>query len=89
MVLEKQPFRKMNLEDNKQDIVNVYLNQEEREALNKAKKILEQTKDSTALKQLALVGCANLIVEQKTAVILGIVFGNKRKNKRLGIAEFE
>ncbi len=88
MPLKKQPFRKYNLEDNKQDIINVYINKEERQQLNEAKLILEQRKDSTAIKQLAWIG-ANIIVDDKMANILGIVFKNKRRNKRLGIVDFE
>lgn len=48
----------------KRDIFTVSLNTEEREELNKCKLILEQSKDSTTLKQLAWIG-AKVIHEEK------------------------
>ena len=83
-------FTKYHLdeENKKLDAFTIRLNIEEREILNRSKKILEQTKDSTAIKQLAFIG-AKVLHEQKTAYILGTVFRNKRNNKRLNIVEFE
>jgi len=75
-------------EKKKQDSFTIYLNKEEREILSRCQKIIEQEKDSTALKQLAWIG-ANLLESPKIAVLLGIIYSNKRKNKRLGIVEFE
>ena len=75
-------------EGKKQDVISIWLNKEEREILNKAKLTLEQSKDATAIKQLAWYG-AKLIGDEKMAYLLGIVFKNKRKNKRLGIVDFE
>lgn len=69
------------------DIIPVRLNDEERELLKKAKEILEQPKDSTAIKQLAMIGYF-VIQRPETSELLGIVFANKRKNKRTGIVEY-
>lgn len=72
----------------KDDTVTVWLNKEERELIDKAKLVLEQQKDSTAIKQLVYIG-AKLLGRPEIAYILGIIFGNKRKNKRVGIIDFE
>ena len=84
---DKEPFTRYH-EEKKRDTFTVALNQEERELLEKCKKIIEQKKDSTALKQLAWIG-AKVIHEEKIAYILGTLFKNKRNNQRIGIVEFE
>jgi len=87
MTLEQKPFRRYH-EEKKVDSFSVRLNDEERELLEKCKSIINQPKDSTALKTLAWVG-ANVIHDKKTRFLLGIIFKNKRNNERLGITEFE
>ena len=89
MVNEK-PFTKQHLdEENKSiDAFTIRLNKEERTLLNSSKLIIEQSKDSTAIKQLAWIA-AKVIHDEKMAYIFGIVFKNKRNNKRLGIVDFE
>jgi len=49
--------------------------------------ILNQSKDSTAYKQLVAIG-SNVLHDTSTGKVINIVFENKRKNKRLGINEF-
>lgn len=87
MPIEQEPFRRYN-EEKVRDTFTVALNSEERELLEKCKLILEQKKDSTALKQLAWLG-AKTLQEEKISYLLGTLFKNKRKNERLGIVEFE
>ena len=70
------------------DTFTVRLNKEERGLLDDDKKLLEQPKDSTALKQLAHIGRIVLHDPATTRIIL-TVFKNKRKNKRIGLVEFE
>ena len=70
------------------DIIPIRLNEQEKVLLRDAKKILEQPKDSTAIKQLMSLGY-KCIKRSDTQDILNTVFENKRKNKRLGIVEFE
>lgn len=91
MSLEKAPFRRYNLdEDKKQDVFTVRLGDDlSREDLETGKKIIEQERDSTAIKQLALIGLANVIHDQKTRALLAILFKNKRNNKRQGIVTFD
>lgn len=87
-MIEKQPFRRYDLKDNPQDVVSIKLNSEERLQLNKDKELIEQKKDGTAIKQLASLG-SKVIHDQKTAEIIAIILGNRRRNKRIGIADFE
>jgi len=82
-----EPFVRYG-EEKKVDSFTVRLNPAERADLEELKSILEQPKDSTALKMLASIG-AKVIREEKIAFILETVFKNKRKNKRLGIAQYE
>lgn len=87
MPLIQQPFRKYN-EGESADTFTVKLNPEERQMFDRLKQIIEQKKDSTAMKQLAWIG-SKVLLEEKMAYIMGVVFENKRKNKRIGVAEFE
>lgn len=88
-MLEKKPFVNYTLEgEEKVDTFTVKLNPEERALLEKMKAILEQDKDSTAIKQLAWIG-TKVLLEEKTSYLLETVFDNKRKNKRLGIVKYE
>ena len=86
-MIEQKPFRKYK-EEKVRDTFTVSLNNEERIVLEKCKAILEQKKDSTAIKQLAWIG-AKVIHEEKISYLLGTLFKNKRNNERLGIADFE
>jgi hypothetical protein len=87
-MIEKKPFVKYSLEDNKDKPISVKLNEEERKLLDECKQIIEQPKDSTAIKALAWIG-SKVILEEKTAYILATIFNNKRKNKRIGVIDFE
>ena len=87
MTIEQKPFTRYH-EDRKVDSFTVRLNKEEREQLEKDKKVIEQSKDSTAIKQLASIGRI-VIHDQKIAAILSTLFKNKRNNKRLGIVDFD
>lgn len=87
--MNEHPFIRKTLEEEKRrDTFTVAVNEEERELLEKMKIVLEQPKDSTALKSLAWIG-AKTLQEDKINYILGTVYANKRKNKRLGIIEYE
>lgn len=84
-----KPFESKTLEEDKiKEVISVNLSPEERSMLDQAKKILEQDKDSTALKQLAFIGFKS-ITSQETSYTLSVIFANKRRNKRLGIGQFE
>lgn len=87
MPIEQEPFRKYNLTE-KIDTFTIRLNPKERAYFNESKAIIEQKKDSTALKQLAWIG-AKVIHEGKMKQILATVFKNKRNNTRQNIIDFE
>lgn len=87
MVLENKEFVRYH-EEKKVDSFTVRVNEEERQLLNNVKNIIEQPKDSTALKQLAWIG-AKVIQEEKVSFIIGSLFKNKRNNKRLGVIDFD
>jgi len=87
-MIEKKPFTRYDLES-KSDVITLRLNDEERELLEKAKAIIEQERDGTAIKQLMLIGLANVIHDQKTKTLLAVLFKNKRNNKRQGIITFD
>ena len=87
MPLDNEPFVRMH--DKKQkDTFNVHLNEKERADLEEMKKVLNQSKDSTAFKQLASIG-TKVLHDKLTGGIVKTIFENKRKNNRLGIVDFE
>ena len=69
-------------------VIPVRLNTEERVRLNASKKILQQSKDSTAIKMLAEIGFI-VLHDQLTGKIIRAVFDNKRRNERTGVGEVE
>ena len=87
MAIEQEPFVRYN-EEKKADSFTVRLNKEERELLEKCKDIIEQSKDSTCMKTVFRIG-ANVLHDKKTKYLLETIYSNKRKNKRLGIIDFD
>ncbi len=91
MTIPKKPFTNYTLDEDKtdnRDRFTLSLNKEEREQLEEDKKLLYQVKDSTAYKQLAEIG-SKAIHEPKIMEYIGIIKGNQRRNKRLGIVDFD
>ncbi|MBW2986737.1 hypothetical protein KY333_05190 [Candidatus Woesearchaeota archaeon] len=90
-MLEKKPFVNYTLESEKSDrdrVLPVKINQEWESLLKDCKKVLNQPKDSTALKQLALIG-SKVLLDTQTGFIIDTVFKNKQKNRRTGLHEIE
>ena len=90
--MEKQPFVRYSLEedDNKKfETISIKINKDERLRLDEAKRLLQQPKDGTALKQVFEIGLAFVIQDQKTKLLIDTIFNNKRRNQRLGINDFE
>ena len=87
MPIEQENFVRYH-EEKAVDSFTIRFNEAERKSFEEDKKILEQSKDSTALKQLARIGSI-VIHDSQMSAILGVVFSNKRKNQRAGIIEFE
>lgn len=92
MSLTKQPFINYKLEEEKgkekREVFTVSINEDERLTLDKCKEILEQEKDSTTLKQLAWLG-AKVLHDPQMTYVLQTVFDNKRRNKRMGVIQFD
>lgn len=90
-MLEKKPFVKYDDEqkNSKGLVIPLRLNEDQINMLNEVRPILEQTKDSTLIKQLMLIGYYNVIHDKKLNAILGLLFKNKRNNERQGIADFD
>ena len=83
-MLEKKPFTRYKLDDEvRPDIFTIRLNNWERSQLNKAKLILDQPKDSTALKTLADVGYI-VLHNDLIRTILTRLMANKANNERSG-----
>ena len=88
--LTQSPFRKYHLDEEgkQQDTFTLRLNKEERLQLEGDKKIIQQNKDSTAIKQLWKIA-SFVIHDKKMGQIISVIQGNKRRNERAGIVEFE
>ena len=81
--------QRLDEEGKHQDTFTIRLNAEERIILDKCKKVIEQERDGTTLKQIFKVGASFVLHDQKLHTTLGILFKNKRNNKRLGIVTYE
>jgi hypothetical protein len=69
-------------------VFTIRLNEEEVKALRKAQNIMQQEKDSTTVKQLAMFGLY-VLHDRSTAYILDVLGNNIRKNRRNGIEEVD
>ena len=91
MSIKKAPFKNYKLDSErtepKPDIVPLRLSELERTILVNDKEILQETRDSTAIKQLMLIG-HHCITSPLNKQIIGIIFKNKRLNRRKGIYDF-
>jgi len=87
MALKQKPFIRYN-EEKKADTFTIKLNPQERTELEHWKSLLQQPKDSTAMKQLAQIG-AKVLLDEKFKTANSIIMNNYRKNKRVGIVDFD
>jgi hypothetical protein len=86
MSIEKAPFRRYTEgEKPKNDSFTIWLNVDERRELEGIKAILQQPKDSTAIKQIAHYGYLNLLGRNSTAYLLRVVSRNSYNNKKTGV----
>ena len=82
MSIEKKPFVSYQLDEEKDTTVvtiTMKLNLQEQAELIKFKKLLQQDKNSTAIKQLMRIG-QKVLLDEKITEIIGIILNNKRKN---------
>jgi hypothetical protein len=77
-----------NLEPDKQDVITLKLNKEERRQLEQNKAALQQEKDGTAIKQLMNIA-TKVLHESPEGLFFKTALENMRKNKRQGIVEVE
>lgn len=93
MRIQYPPFyrRKTDEERAKQDtrVYTIRLNKQERAEIAECMRLLRQVKRSTAMKQLMKLGIQNVLHDQKTRALLGIVGNNDRRNENLGIVNPE
>jgi hypothetical protein len=85
ITIKRQPFRKYNLEDCNSDIVNVRLNPQERAIFLECKVLLQQPKDSTTLKMLALIGAENVLRDASLRLFISLFFKNRKNNDIQGV----
>lgn len=95
MTIEKQPFvpyrDEVEIEQQKKERgenIPIWISPQDRLALEEWKKLLQQEKDGTVIKQMAYLG-AELLGRQEVRAVLEVVLNNYRKNKRLGIVSFD
>jgi len=86
-MIQESKFKRKN-EHLTRDMISCPLNKQERIRFEEDKKILQQEKDATALKQLAEIGSI-VIHDKKTRQIISVIMNNQRRNKRLGIPDFD
>ena len=82
MVIEKKKFSLYNLDGNKQDIITIRLNTEERELLNQDKKLLNMDRDGTTIKALIMAG-RNVLHDPKIQPFFRIFLRIQRKGEEI------
>jgi hypothetical protein len=86
-MIKKRPFVRYNIKDDKdQEVFTVKFNADEMSWLMDGACRIKQPKKSTALKQLAEIGYAKVVQDEK---MLEALSNNTRKNKRTGVDELE
>jgi len=85
-LIQEQKFRRKNLRL-KSSILSINLtNEEDQDILLQCQYVLQQTKPSTAMKQLMRIG-AKVILGTETGEFLRLVLGNIRRNERMNITD--
>ncbi len=95
-MIEQKPFTKYNLDDKnnekdkkiKEDTFTIKMNPKERKDFEEGKRLILQSKDSTAMKQLAKVG-TEVLLSKKQKLIDDIILNNYRKNIRMNVFDFD
>ncbi len=95
-MIEKKPFTQYNLDDEnnekdkkiKEDTFTIKMNPKERKDFEEGKRLILQSKDSTAMKQLAKVG-TEVLLSKKQKLIDDIILNNYRKNIRMNVFDFD
>ncbi len=86
--MEKEAFRSYTLADDKkekQDIVSLRLNPQERKELEEIKRLIQQPKDATAIKTLAFEIGINVLHGKSPYDVCLLLFKNRLRNMRTGV----
>jgi hypothetical protein len=89
--MNDQPFVPQKLEEERDKdavVLTIRLNKEELALLQEDMRLLEQPKQSTAIKQLMGLG-RNVLHDNLMGSFFRIIFANKRRNQRQGIVDYE
>jgi len=80
------PFTLKHLEEEgkKQDIITVRLNSEERDQLERVKRILKEPKDGTAFKAMFIYGMLHVLHDPSSAYLLKLQHTNKANSRESG-----
>lgn len=92
MPIERKPFSPQKTAEEREAMpgktIGIWFNDEELYAIEGYKELLQQEKDSTAIKQMIGLG-ANLLKDPKVLMVRDLIQSNIRKNERLGIDEID
>ena len=75
-------------EKDKRETFTISINKQERLNLELDKRTLEQSKDSTAIKQMWEIG-RFVLHQDKIGKISQLIVANRNRNKKAGIVDFE
>lgn len=85
MTIENTRFRTTRTdEEGHADTITCRLNEEERKLLEYLKDLIHEDKDSSAIKDLALVVAANVLKDPGTQAVLELGTGNLKRGWRVG-----
>jgi len=87
-MIEQKPFRKYSDED-KKETFTMRITEDDKSWFPEAKKIIRQPKNSTAMKQLAKIGYAFVLHDEKIRQTVVTIVENIRKNNRTGVTDSE
>ena len=92
MVIKKEPFIPYRLDEekvkDKRETFTISVNREELLNLAQDQNLLQQSKRSTAYKQVYEIGRIVLHGES-TGKVLRLILSNSRRNKKTGVADFD
>lgn len=91
--LIRKPFESKRtqeeMDNDKFEVISLKLNKADRDLLNELRQKLRQPKDGTCIKTCLQIAKAQVILDQKTNIILETIFNNERRNQRTNNQTFE
>jgi len=88
MSIEHKPWRQKHVNNTNQDksIITLKMNDDEKKLIHESQYLLRQVKKGSTIKMLMKIGYKS-ITSPENRYMLDTVFGNIRRNKRLGIQD--